>query len=530
MSTIIPSVDLDHRRSVAERLAQLFAGNPRSHGAFHPRKNPRAKDRLETIHSAATIEDFEQHLAGVRGMGSVPILDNGECNFGVIDIDAHGDDTPDIDIVGLEQTIREKNLPLVVCRSKSGGAHLYLFMAEPAKAKLVRTVLAKWAEQIGYAGVEVFPKQDELLVVDGEQIYGNWINLCYFDAFNPEQKRYALEGGKQVPVEYFLELAEARRVMPSTLVEKAEGEHAEAPPCIQKMISNGVGQGMRNEGLYNVVVYLKQAFPETWRDKAFDLNAKMFDVPLAHAEAKKTIASAGKRDYRYRCKEEPCRSLCQSFVCVTRKYGITPDEKNEMEMGAPPEFGPLIKFTTEPVRWELMVDGVSINLSTMELMDYRHVRQSVAENLTRLIAPMKNDRWQIMLHKLMQEATVREAPREASAAGLIFRKLEEFIAKGDLSSDGTNISDREVLFQGAPVVQLRDDKRVVYFRAEDFVGFLKKTRSEDLKGPALYFAMGKMGMQHTKLRVRSSVISVWYVPISDDAIIQLDTPDFTPEI
>lgn len=529
MSDTIP-VAVSPRDQMAERLARLFSGNTRSHGRFEPRKSAKSKDKLYTVHSAVPPEAWLEHITGVKGVGSVPIMDDDQCWFGAIDVDAHGDDTPDIDVVALERMVREKDLPLMVCRSKSGGAHLYLFCSEPTPAKLVRATLAKWSEQLGYAGVEVFPKQDKLIVVDNEKIYGNWINLCYFDAFNPDQKRYCVEGGQKINLDYFLELAESRRINPAVLVERAEGEHAEAPPCIQKMISGGVGKGHRNEALYNLVVYLRRAFPETWKDKAYDLNARVFEAPLAHAEATKTINSASRRDYRYKCKEEPCRSLCQSYLCVQRKFGITPEEKGELEMGTAPNFGPLVKYTTDPVRWELLVDGVPIHLGTGELMDYRHVRQSVADSLTRLIAPMKNDRWQVMLHKLMTEATVREAPEEASPAGLIRRKLQEFIAKGDLTSDGTNKADREALLMGSPVVQVRGQGRVVYFRGDDFVAFLRKTRSEDLKGPNMWLALKKSGVEHCQLRVGSSNINAWYVPITEDAVIQIETPNMEPEI
>ena len=510
------------------RYAKLFRGNLRSFGRWSKKTG-----KVHTVDGEPSEEDYKKHLGGEVGLGLVPVTDEGTCWFGAIDIDSHGDDEPDIDLFEVEQSVREADLPLMVCRSKSGGAHLYLFGLEPLPAKLVRESLAKWAARIGFRGVEVFPKQDKLVTdSDGDRQKGNWINLAWFDAESDECLRYAVEGGRRVDLGYFLDLAESRRVSSSMLVELGADEHSEAPPCIQKMIANGVNSGQRNEALYNITVYLKKAYPETWSDKAFDLNARVFDQPLAFAEAKKTIKSAGRRDYRYRCGEEPCRSLCQSYICVQRKFGITQDDKNQMELGEPPPFGPLEKVLTDPPRWILMVDNTPVGLTTAELMDFRAVRLAVADSMTRLIPPMKNERWQAQLYQLMNEATETEAPEEASATGYIKSRLYEFFGRADLTSDGKNLDDRESLMLGSPVVQedTQFGGRFIYFRGSDFIDFLKKSRSEELKGSNLWMALRKIGVQHGRIRVQKKVLPVWYIALSDGDAIEFTDVDVEPEI
>lgn len=511
-------------KDLIKRFEALFVGNPRSYGVFNPQTG-----KMKTERTAVTTKQYEDHLMGVQGLGLVPILDDGNCWFGAIDIDAHGDQ-PDINLEELEKAVKLNDLPLTVCRSKSGGAHLYLFLTDPTPAKIVRSVLAKWAGLVGYAGVEIFPKQDSLPESGGERQLGNWLNLCCFDSENPEQLRYCFEGGQKVPFAYFLALAESRRIKPATLIEKANGEHGEAPPCIQKMIADGVGEGHRNEALYNIVIYLKKAFPETWRDKSFDMNARVFDHPLTHEEAKRTIASAGRREYRYKCKEEPCRSLCNSSLCVKRQFGITPDEKGELELGKPPEFTKLEKYTTEPVRWVLYIDNIPVTLATHELMDYKAVRRAIADNLTKIIAPMKNDKWEAKLCGLMEKAVILEAPEEASTYGFIRERLFEFFGRADLTSDGSDTDDRKALLLGSPVVQNVNGSRVVYFRGSDFIDFLKKNRSEELKGSNLWMALRKVGVEHSKLRVENSVISVWYAPLTDGDVIELQPAKVEAEI
>lgn len=496
------------------RFASLYRGNGRSFGQFTP--NVPSSKSSKTEKYQVDITHYKAHILGERGVGIVPIMDDGFCWFGAIDIDAHGD-AEDIDLFELEKAVRDNDFPLTVCRSKSGGAHLYLYGSEPLRAHVVRSTLAKWATILGHRGVEIFPKQEMLPTDrDGTQQLGNWLNLAWFDAENPDCLRYTVEGGKRIDFEHFLDVAESRRIPGAFLLEKAESQHSEAPPCIQRMLADGVGKGHRNEAMYNMVVYLKKAFPETWRDKAFDTNATMFTEPMSHSEAKKVIDSASRRDYRYKCKEEPCRSLCNSSICVMRKFGITPDEKGELEMGSPPEFGPLEKYMTTPVRWCLYVDKVRLNLTTQQLMDFRQIREAIADNLTKLVPPMKNDRWQAQLFKLMESATLLEAPEEATQEGMVKARLRQYLAKADLESEGKDTADREALLHGSPVVQVDPNGvRHVYFRGNDFLEHLKKLRIDDIKGPNLWVMLRQQGLGSEKMRIGKQSINVWSWPLDE---------------
>ena len=50
-------------------------------------------------------------------------------------------DTYPLDYGVIVSKIRNLKLPLVMCRSKSGGAHIFLFTKEPVPAKLIREKL-----------------------------------------------------------------------------------------------------------------------------------------------------------------------------------------------------------------------------------------------------------------------------------------------------------------------------------------------------------------------------------------------------
>jgi len=63
-------------------------------------------------------------------LGSIPIRDDSTCSWGCIDIDTYP-----LDYTKVISNIRKNNLPFVPCRSKSGGAHLFLFTEEPIAAR-----------------------------------------------------------------------------------------------------------------------------------------------------------------------------------------------------------------------------------------------------------------------------------------------------------------------------------------------------------------------------------------------------------
>lgn len=503
------------------RFVDLFIGNDRSYGNYAP-----TNSRMWTTKDGYTTEQFGNHLDGSQGLGLVPILDDGTCRFAALDIDAHeaGDF---IELEPLEASIRTKDLPLTVCRSKSGGAHCYLFLYEQVPCNVVRPILTRWAIEIGHPGVEVFPKQGKLLMDNqGERALGNWINLPYFKADDTE--RYAVEGGDRATFEFFLESAESRRVGMQELQGRYAVQHPEAPPCFQRMLIEGVrGEGSRNNALYNATIYLKRGFPDDWKDRAFDFNQRVLDKPLPHGEAKKTITSAARRDYTYKCAEAPICDLCDRDTCVTREFGIAVDDPTA---GNLPKFSDLKKYQTDPVRWEISVNEVPVIVSTPQLMRFNLMREVIAEHLHVVAPKLKDAQWGIILGELMPETQLIEVPDEASVGGLVRAKLADWLNKADLSSKGDNIADREALLRGVPVVQRIKRKKLVMFRGADFVDYLKKTRSEELKGPNLWMALKQAGVGHTRLRINDkTVITAWYVGVSGSGEIKILPPEFDLE-
>ena len=153
--------------SVAEQLFNLFVGNERRHVTntgppFRPLKTGNGKEdpnkwKLNslTVEGPATVEHWGRHLNGDYILSIIPLLDNGTCWFGCIDYDDYV-----IDLINICQRIASLKLPLLPCRSKSGGLHIFVFFKEPISAKLIIPALRYWAGRLGLPKFEIFPTND----------------------------------------------------------------------------------------------------------------------------------------------------------------------------------------------------------------------------------------------------------------------------------------------------------------------------------------------------------------------------------
>ena len=157
---------------IVDQFSEIFAGNANGYGLYNGKGHTFVKQPV-------TKKLYQQHLEGKISLGIVPITNKGNCRFGVIDFDDHkknGIKIKDFDYASLLKKIKFLKLPLVVFKSKSGGAHAYLFLQEWTPAKDVRHILKKFAYALGCSrDVEIFPKQE--LLKSGES--GSFINLPY---------------------------------------------------------------------------------------------------------------------------------------------------------------------------------------------------------------------------------------------------------------------------------------------------------------------------------------------------------------
>jgi hypothetical protein len=205
-----------------EQFMTLFRGFENGHGQHELSGQPDASGKIKgkayTKSFGASEKEYMAHLEGKGvSLGLIPLMADNRCWFGAIDIDVKGDTSPLKEpIEQLEARVRKLEFPLVVCRSKSGGAHLYLFCNEPILAKDMHARLAHFSQKLGYGGCELFPKQFTRV---NENDRGNWINIAMYGCLSKEgTTRYCIRNGKQITkLEDFVKYASLMRYSLETI-------------------------------------------------------------------------------------------------------------------------------------------------------------------------------------------------------------------------------------------------------------------------------------------------------------------------
>lgn len=496
----------------AERFAHLFRGREDAHGVYGDHPDPK-KRSVSTVRAPVTLEKFKAHLEG-RGpyLGVIPIDTDNLCHWGAIDIDDDG-----VDLVLLEIQAREKKLPLVVCRSKSGGAHLYLFTRDPVPAKMMREKLEACKLALGRSknhdgrATEIFPKQDKVVREDD---LGNWINLPYYHA--EDTNRYAVINGSPAALEKFLDYASGLRLSREGLEAFHPGgqEYADAPPCLQTLWQLGeFGEGGRNNLLFNWGVYFRLSRPDDWEDMVQDFNAEVMDPPLPDREVAMLIRSLERKDYGYTCAQLPINAHCNKTACKKRKYGIQALVKREVEKNFP-EMSGLRKVLTDPPRWILAVDGQDLDLVTDELMNLMKFRRVALEKANILIPYIKGGDWDDKVRDLLEEVQVIEAPEDAGTLGMFQALVSRFLQFRDKAASWDDV------LAGRPFQPAEEDKMEgvledrVYFRSQDLANFLDRQKFREYTMAKIWSTLSSMGADRAEKKIKGTFVRMWSIPSS----------------
>ena len=457
--------------ATVKRMMALYDSYDQAYGSYTHRSGTdgvsrgkvEIKSTARTIRAPVTAELFEDHISGKAPLGLIPIRDNDTCKWGAIDVDTYGISHSDI----VDNLARHK-LPLVVCRSKSGGAHLYLFLNKPAPAAEVIDFLREVSVLVGWGNSEVFPKQKVVHIDRGD--LGSWINLPYFGG--DESDRYAFgDDGLGLTFKQFLDRAESLRQDPEILTKEAKDfvdptkvkshpDFGDGPPCMQYLSSVGYPEGTRNKGLYALGIFAKKKFGTRWSEVLETWNREFMDPPLPAGEVMSIIRQVERKDYNYPCKDQPLLAHCNSSVCRTRKFGVGGDDDYPVISG-------LSVLDTEPPLWFLDVEDQRIELTTDELQNYRSFHKMCMEQLFRCYRMMKQDAWLTIVSEQMKSAVRIEAPKEVGRSGQFEELLDAFISDRHV---GDNPED---LLVGRPY---RDESAgLVYFRLQDLTKHLENS-------------------------------------------------------
>ena len=505
------------KKSIVERFYKLFAGLERAHGEYRlgdlNEEKGKVEGRAKTILEPTTMDHWDGHLSGNDGLGIIPIRADNTCLFGAVDIDDYT-----LDLKALSKQLEKDQIPVVVCRTKSGGAHLYMFGSEGLPAALLKERLTEISDYLGYPDAEIFPKQTELV---SNTDVGNWINMPYYDM--EQTLRYAIHSGQVLGVEKFLDTAEALRLTLQGLkdlkVAGKEDPMADGPPCLSKLCRTGFPEGTRNIALFSLGVYCRMKYGDDWEGELDKANHAFMHPPLGAKEVTTVAKSLTKKNYFFKCEEQPLVTVCNKALCRTRKFGIGGDD-----LAPPFVLGTLVKIDTEPPTWFIDVDGARIELTTEDLLDQGRFRKLCVEKLNKLPRRMKPGGWDKLVADRLDNVEVVEAPKDISPEGMFYRLFEQFIARPPGRNQGQLLAGKHIIENGR-----------ILFRGPDLIAWLEKQRFKDLKTRQVWAALRKLKdgedgilVTHEQRNIDNRCIQLWSVPAPAEACT-MDPPDLTEQ-
>lgn len=464
----------DEHLTIAQRFYRLFAGAERSHGTYDPDNTQQSdggkvgiRRSAVTLREPVTVRLWEQHLAGHRPLGIVPIREDGCCFWGAVDVDVYN-----TDIAELAGRLREMRIPAIVCRSKSGGAHVYIFFSEAVPASQVLPRLRELAAVIGHGESEIFPKQTEVLVERGD--LGSWINMPYFGGDKTD--RYAVRpDGRGMSLEAFLAAAEAvrlsaRQLQDLVLAPRAEG-FGDGPPCLETLAANKVPLGAQNNALLNFGILAKRKYPDSWEKVLEGYNATVLDPPGSSDGLQSVIRSLRKKDYQYQCRKPPMCNHCNVALCKTRPHGVgAGGEATVLESASFMETDPPIWFVVLKV-------GGTVEVTSRQLLNMHEFQVAAMDQIGRHVVPdYPRQSWTNTISKITEEATKIEVPKESGVKGEFEELLEQFL------TDRYRAKSRDEILSGKP--WLDEDNGRVYFRLQDLTRSMERVRFKTPSGTA----------------------------------------------
>lgn len=497
---------------LAQEFFDLFKGSDIAHGTFIVNTSRpgggKKQGTAKVIKEPTTVDMWKEHLTGGTGIGIIPIRSDNQCQWGAIDIDKY-----DIDHKELCDILHNNNIPAVVGRTKSGGAHVWVFLTESIEAIDMQRKMTELSAALGHSGCEIFPKQSTILVERGDT--GNFLNMPYHAG--DKTTRYAFdEKGITMLTTAFIEYANRNRITPKEFMKLQfsfgvkEGVLEEGPPCLQHLCSKGFAEGSRNNALFNLGVYARRFDENNWETLIQKYNIDYFSPPLSHSEVGTVIKQLNKKEYFYKCEDQPIKPFCDKEVCKTRKYGVGPNTVSN-------DLSSLTKIDGDPAIWILNVDDQRVELSTSGLTAQTQFQRECVAQINKFPITISQRAWQTRIQALLDKVTIVEVPPDATLKGEFEDLLHAFCcerAKGE---------EKEEIIQGVAVWV---DGRV-YFQIKDVKKHLSVNDFNHYTSNKITLRLRDLGADKMFWRIKNKGIHVWSLPQEyfDTDDVEIKIPD-----
>ncbi len=484
----------------------LFIGNQHNYGQhvykFDEKGKKESGSNTTVTSKLLTIAQYREHLEGKIGLGVIPITEDSQCKFAVIDIDIYNK-TFDSYLTAIEK----HGFPLVPFYSKSGGLHLYTFFKATVRAidavkkmdQMARILgITLFVKQNKNEVLEIFPKQTKVAV--GQ--VGNWINLPYFNADNTRQG--LIKDDKMLSFNDALIHIKSKLTSIEEIDELiVDLPYADGPPCLQTLFLTSTvdKDNGRNNYLFSFGVYLKKKDENYFEQAVANVNNALKE-PLEAKEIEATVLSSlRKKDYTYKCTSSPLCNVCDKVICQTKEYGIG----KEGGLFSNLTFGQMIQYNTANpyYEWEIKInDNDAFTVLRFKNED-EIIKQDVFlrlcfRQIRFLPFKMKQVEWFKLVNQALVDIKVAAVAKEDDTSPLMrFHNLfYEFLTARAQATTKDQILAKRVYFDV--------EKRKYIFRTKDLVEYLYDYKNFRLfNSSEIHGLLRDMGVNNITIRTES---------------------------
>jgi len=481
-------------------------------------RDSKTEGKYDRYEETVTVDVIEKHLNGIISVGLIPTRRDGTCSWGVIDVDGaiyHKDPVPVL------KKIREKGYPLVPYRSKTSGLHLYLHIKGSVSAAEMRKKIHALAADLGFGGTlaDKFPNEDAITKdKNGKYKVGKCVNMPYQGTTKGYCTRYCLtDDGKAISIDDFFSHVEKFRITPKQFDDLTiqtenkeqngpEPEWNEYPPCTQAFISNKVGEGQRNNALFNLTVLAHLKNPDQLKTELYERNKTCMNPPVERdSELDAIVAQIKDKEYFYQCETPIAKQFCNKEACRKRKYGIGPNQYI-------PTVDSFFKHNTNPPYYVLTMEGNQIQLLGKQIVQQQLLREELFDQADIVWQTLNKRDWNMFLVSLKA-----------------MQKEVEDMKPGDDEKEDFNYYTRMFIQETEPgddISQLQagyifKDDEFVYFNLHTFKDFLNKKKGKKSNQEVIRYLKNGNSISTTKLNQR-----VWQIALPEKINIKPKKVDF----
>lgn len=488
------------------KFAELFAGDDSKYieVTYNGGLDERGKRKADynTVHKPLTTELWKQHLNGECVLGLRPERGE-ECKWGCIDIDPK--DYKGFNQKKIVDIIKNAKLPLVACRSKSGGLHLFLFLKDWTPIDKLKKTLDEWNNTY-FLSKEVFPAN--------KAVGMPYTNYKATMEYGYNEDNIALSPDK------FIEYALSKRIDIDEFKHESnfeiEDQWSQYPPCVQNLINEKWSGDNRNNFLFNILVLERKKNEtisvEELQATAIQRNKEVFTRPLPNNEVINLAKSIMKGQYFYKCppKHNELMPICNKELCKNRDLGI------KQEAPAIIDDFQKVKFIKDVKHayYEFEYQGKFLQLTPEDLKDEKSFRVKLLYQgiFWKTLTRQKNSPppFEILMDALIKKAEHVTDLEEHNLDDLRYTTLKEFF------EDTIEVDDFNKLKDGFVVLETKTN--ICYFKQitlDKWLASKKKTFDNTREALRLLNADRKEYYEGTK--------NVWAVKMPEFVDYQVPT-------